>query len=114
MLRILYSCNIDLNAQIDDSVLFSHYAIGVTISCYAKIGARTQVEANVIIGQKEEGEAPIIGKDCIIGAGAIIIGKIIIGDNVKIGAGSVVVKDVPNNCTVIGVLAHIVQRDIVS
>lgn len=48
-----------------------------------------------------------------MGAGAKVLGSITIGDNVKIGAGSVVVKDVPSNCTVIGVPAKIVKiRDV--
>ena len=54
---------------------------------------------------------PNIGRNCIIGAGAVILGDITIGDNVKIGANAVVLKDVPANCTVVGVPAKIVKRD---
>ncbi|MDD1768989.1 MAG: serine acetyltransferase, partial [Methanomassiliicoccales archaeon] len=47
----------------------------------------------------------------VVGANATILGNIHIGDNVKIGAGSVVVKDVPPNSTVVGVPGKVVKRD---
>ena len=47
----------------------------------------------------------------MVGAGATVLGPVIIGDNVQIGAGAVVVKDVPDNCVVIGVPARIIKRD---
>ena len=46
-----------------------------------------------------------------IGAHAVVLGDITIGDNVKIGAGSVVVKDVPPNCTVVGVPGRVVKKE---
>ena len=47
------------------------------------------------------GKAPVIGDNCLIGAGAVVIGDIKVGNNVKIGAGAVVNKDVPDGCTVV-------------
>ena len=47
------------------------------------------------------GGAPTIGNNCLIGAGAKIIGNVHIGDNVRIGANAIVVDDVPDNCTVV-------------
>lgn len=46
----------------------------------------------------------------MIGAGAVILGNIVIGDNVKIGANAVVIKDIPDNCTVVGILGKIIER----
>ena len=54
---------------------------------------------------------PKIGNHVMVGAGATVLGPVIIGDNVQIGAGAVVVKDVPDNCVVIGVPARIIKRD---
>lgn len=45
--------------------------------------------------------APTIGNNCLIGAGAKIIGNVHIGDNVRIGANAIVVDDVPDNCTIV-------------
>ena len=47
----------------------------------------------------------------MVSSGAKVLGNINIGNNVKIGAGSVVIKDVPDNCTVVGVPGHIVRQD---
>ena len=54
---------------------------------------------------------PTLGNNVIVGSGAKVLGNIAIGDNVRIGAGSVVIKPVPCNCTVTGVPAKIVKRD---
>ena len=56
------------------------------------------------------GEAPIIGDNCFIGPGVKMFGNIKIGNNVAIGANSVVNKDVEDNVTVVGVPAKIVNR----
>lgn len=47
------------------------------------------------------GGVPTIGNNCLIGAGAKIIGNVHIGNNVRIGANAIVVDDVPDNCTVV-------------
>ena len=67
------------------------------------------VYQHVTIGALEDGskEVPIIGNDVVIGAGATLLGPIKIGDGVKIGAGSVVLKDVPEGATAVGVPAKI-------
>lgn len=56
-------------------------------------------------------DAPIIGDNCRVATGAIVLGNISIGNNTIIGAGSVVVKNVPDNCTVVGNPAFIVKKD---
>ena len=56
-------------------------------------------------------EVPIIGDNVEICAGARILGPVRIGNNVIIGANAVVVKDVPDNCIVAGVPAHIIKED---
>lgn len=50
-------------------------------------------------------DAPTLGKNSYIGSKSIIIGNINIGDNVKIGAGAVVLEDIPSSCTAVGVPA---------
>ena len=61
---------------------------------------------------KETGKRhPTIGDNVMISAGAKIIGSFTVGENSKIGAGSVVLEEVPPNCTVVGVPGRIVKRD---
>lgn len=56
-------------------------------------------------------KAPIIMKNVFIGAKATILGDITIGENAKIGAGAVVLTNIPANCTAVGVPAQIIQGE---
>ena len=54
---------------------------------------------------------PTLGNHVIVGTGAKVLGNITIGDNVRVGGNSVVVKDVPTDCTVVGIPGRIVRRN---
>lgn len=85
--------------------LFAPHISGIVISYFAEIGNGCTIYQQVTIGQESighKGQAPTIGNNVYIGAGAKIIGSIKIGNNVKIGANAVVTKDVPDNSTVVG------------
>ena len=86
-----------------------HGLHGVFISRYAEIGENCCIYQNVTIGEVD-GKAPIIGNNCLIGAGAAAIGGIKIGNNVNIGACAVVCADVPDNRTVVSQPVRIIQR----
>lgn len=75
------------------------------------IGENCTIWHHVTIGNKLDNSEckPIIGNNVKICTGSIIIGNIKIGDNVIVGAGSVVVKDIPNNCVVAGCPAKIIK-----
>lgn len=79
-----------------------HGLKGIFINNNAIIGKNATIWQGVTIGQTDADKFPIIGDNAYIGANAIIIGKVQIGNNVKIGAGAVVTKNVPDNCTVVG------------
>ena len=66
------------------------------------------IENGVTIGA-EKGESPTLGDNVFIGAGAKIIGDVKIGSDVKIGANAVVLKDLPDGATAVGVPARIVK-----
>lgn len=56
-------------------------------------------------------QVPILGDDVYVGTGSVVFGEIKIGNNVIIGSNSVVNKDIPDNCTVVGNPMRIIQRD---
>jgi serine O-acetyltransferase len=76
-----------------------------------RIGKNFWVNQQITTGFDELGERPTIGDNVHICSGAKVIGAVTIGDNSIIGANAVVVKDVPPNCTVVGVPARIVRKD---
>jgi len=80
-----------------------------TIVAPRKIGKNCWINQNVTIGYTNATDCPIIGDNVSIGAGAKVLGKCTVGNNVKIGANCVVVKNVPDNATVVGNPAYIVR-----
>lgn len=74
------------------------------------IGRNCSINQQVTIGFSAPDQYPTIGDNVTIRAGAKVIGEISIGSNVVIGAGAVVTKNVPPDCTVVGVPAYIVKR----
>ena len=96
-------------ADIRGALSLPHGLHGVFISRYAVVGAGCRIYQNVTIGEVD-GQAPVIGEECLIGAGAVLVGGIRIGRQVKIGAGAVVSCDVPDGCTVVAQPPRILYR----
>lgn len=97
--------------------LFIDHGSGVIIGETAIVGDNVTLYQGVTLGGtgKETGKRhPTIEDNVMISAGAKIIGSFTIGENSKIGAGSVVLKEVPPNSTVVGVPGHVVKRNNVS
>ena len=107
-MRVFYQCDIPLATSIAESVYFNHNAFGVVINPKSVIKDNVNIQHGVTIGSRKGEEAPIIENNVVIGARAIILGNIRIGENSKIGAGSVVIHDVPDGCTVVGNPARII------
>lgn len=94
--------------------LFIDHGHGVVIGETTVIGDNVTIYQGVTLGGtgKERGKRhPTIQDNVMISAGAKVLGSFTIGENSKIGAGSVVLKEVPPNSTVVGVPGHVVKRD---
>jgi len=95
--QILFACDIFIpNLPASTRIL---HPVGIVISNLAQIGKNCTIMQNVTIGQRNK-KVPKIGNNVYIGAGAIVIGDIVIGDNTVIGAGAIITKDVPENSIV--------------
>ena len=93
---------------------FIDHGTGVVIGETTIIGEDVTIYQGVTLGGtslKVEKRHPTLGNHVIVGAGAKILGPITIGDNVKVGSNSVVVKDVPNNSVVVGIPGRIISED---
>lgn len=109
-----YGCYIGSKAKIGLGVKFPH-PNGIVIGETTKIGHNCTIYQQVTFGGKNIGDAqnnnyPTIGNNVIIFAGAKLIGNIIIGDNVIIGANSVVNKSFPSNSVIVGVPAKLLKE----
>lgn len=93
---------------------FIDHGAGVIIGETAIVGDNVTLYQGVTLGGtgKETGKRhPTLCDNVMVSAGAKIIGSFTVGENSKIGAGSVVIEEVPPNCTVVGVPGRIVKRD---
>ena len=96
----LLSISLPLNTEVGPGLSIMH-GQGAVVSWKAKLGTDVTIMQGVTIGERGH-QAPVIGDRVFIGANATIIGGITIGDDSVVGAGAVVVDDVPPFSTVVG------------
>ncbi len=110
--QFLTTVDIHPGATIGRGVFIDH-ATGVVIGETAEVGNNVLIYQQVTLGgvSLNKGKRhPTIEDGVTIGAGAKVLGNIRVGKDAKIGANSVVIKDVPSECTAVGVPAHIAKR----
>lgn len=108
-----YTIDLPLRTRIGKGLYIGH-PFGIAVNGDSVIGHNVNISQNVTIGYKQRGDlsgSPVIGNNVYIGPGAVVIGKIKIGNNVVIGANSVVTKDVPDNAVVAGIPAKILSEE---
>lgn len=106
-ISLFYGLEIAITQEIGGGLYIAH-TYGVVIMP-ERIGRNCSIISNVTVGMRNKWAFPIIGDDVFIGAGARVLGGIHIGDRVKIGANAVVIEDVPDNVTVVGVPARVID-----
>lgn len=112
--RALTGIEIHPGAQIGKGLFIDH-GMGVVIGETAEVGDNVTLYHGVTLGGtgKDTGKRhPTVGNNVFIGSGAKLLGPIVVGDNVKIGANAVVLKDVPSNCTAVGVPTRTIYKPI--
>ena len=110
--RELTAIDIHPGAEIGTEFFIDHGA-GVVIGETAEVGDNVTFYSGVVLGGtnlEQKKRHPTLGNDIVVGTGAKILGPITIGNNVRVGANSVVVNDVPEHCVVVGVPAKIVSK----
>lgn len=107
-IQIITGIELPCEVEIGKNFVIDHSG-GIVISGYARFGDNCRIRNGVVVGIRRAGErkAPIIGNNVDVGAGAKLLGPIVIGDNVVIGANAVVIKDVPSNSIAVGVPAEV-------
>lgn len=111
--RLLTAIEIHPGARIGRRLFIDH-GMGVVIGETSMIGDDVTLYQGVTLGGtgKEHGKRhPTLEDSVVVGSGAKILGNIVVGKNCRIGAGSVVLRNVPDNSTVVGVPGHIIFRE---
>jgi serine O-acetyltransferase len=111
MNEMLTGISIPASAKIGHSFYIGHFG-GIILNSNTIMGANCNISQGVTIGVSGVGEkrgVPVIGDNVYIGANAVICGKIKVGNNVLIGACSMVNKDLPENSVAVGVPAQIIS-----
>lgn len=113
IIEISTGISIPASVEIGHSFYIGHFG-GIFFNQDVIIGHNCNISQNVTIGVSGLGEkrgVPTIGNDVYIAANSVIAGKIHVGNGVLIGACSLVTKDVPDYCTVIGVPAQVISQN---
>lgn len=100
-------CIIGRGADFGPAFVLIH-AQGIVINGAVRGGEHVYLEHQVTIGA-ERGQSPELGDNVFVGAGAKIIGPVVLGNDCKVGANAVVTRDVPNGATVVGIPARVVR-----
>ena len=111
--RLLTGIEIHPGAQIGRRFFIDH-GMGVVIGETTIIGDDVTLYQGVTLGGtgKEHGKRhPTLRNNVVVGVGAKVLGNVTIGENSRVGGGSVVVDDVPDNSTIVGVPGHLIFRD---
>ena len=111
--RFITGIEIHPGATIGRGMVIDH-GMGVVIGETAEIGDNCTIYQGVTLGGtgKDVGKRhPTLGNNVMVGAGAKVLGPFTIGDNTKIAANAVVLEEIPENCTAVGIPAKIVRRE---
>jgi serine O-acetyltransferase len=113
MSRFLTGIEIHPAARLGPGVFIDH-GMGVVIGETAEVAENVTLYQGVTLGGtslKREKRHPTLERDVVVGTGAAVMGSITVGEGTRIGAGSVVVRDVPPNSVVVGVPGRVISRD---
>ena len=111
--KMITGIEIHPGATIGKGLMIDH-GTGVVIGETAEIGDNCTIYQGVTLGGtgKDVGKRhPTLGNNVMVGAGAKVLGPFYIGDNTKIAANAVVLEEIPENCTAVGIPAKIVRRE---
>ncbi len=109
IIRLLYSFDLPSTTRVGEGTVFRHNGLGCVVHHNAVIGKGCNIYQNVSIAGREGRGVPVLGDGVEVGCGACILGGVYIGNNAKIGANAVVITDIPENATAVGVPAKIVK-----
>jgi serine O-acetyltransferase len=112
-IRVFYACDLPVTVELGERVRFPHNGLGVVLHSALKTGDDCTIYQNVTVGGSGSGHGsgvPVLEKGVTIYAGAVILGRVLLGEGAVIGANAVVLASVPAHGLAVGVPARIIQR----
>ena len=111
LVQIVTGIELPCEVEIGRNFVIDHFG-GIVVSGYARFGNDCRIRNGVVVGLAHADDpcAPVIGDNVDIGAGAKVLGRIRVGNNVLIGANAVVTRDVPDDSVAVGVPAVVKPR----
>ena len=110
LIYLLHNSFIPYTADIGEGTTFGYKGIGVVVHSNAVIGKNCLISQNVTIGGREgHKNVPVIGDNVKLCAGSMVLGEVVLGNNVIVGANAVVLHDMPDNSVCAGVPAKILK-----
>ncbi|HEX5736981.1 MAG TPA: hypothetical protein VFY22_00605 [Hydrogenophaga sp.] len=111
MVQVVAGVELPCEVPVGKNFVIDHFG-GIVISGFAKFGDNCRIRTGVVVGlaRVDDPCAPTFGNNVDIGAGAKVLGRITVGDNVAIGANAVVTRNVPSNSIAVGVPAKVKNR----
>ena len=106
--ELLNGIQLPVGTNIGGGLVFPHFSC-IIINGGATIGENCTILQGVTIWENENWDVPKIGNNCVLAAGSKVIGNVTIGNNVLVGAGAVVTRDIPDNAIVVGVPAKVIS-----
>jgi len=111
LIYFLFNSVVPYQCKIGAKSKFAYGGIGVVLHSRCEIGSRVIIGQGVTVGrQLSPHGVPKIGNDVYISAGSRILGNVVVGDNVIIGANSVVIQDIPSNSIVAGAPTKVIRN----
>jgi len=109
-LRLLIGAELPHTIECGPGLRLPHAARGIILHPDVRLGSGVTLLHRVTIGERHDGDVPVIGDGVFVGAGAVVIGDIKVGNHAQVGAGAVVLCDVPDGCSAVGVPASVTAR----
>lgn len=106
LVQIVTGIELPCEVELGRNFVIDHFG-GIVVSGYARFGDNCRIRNGVVVGlaRTDDPCAPVIGDNVDIGAGAKVLGRIRVGNNVLIGANAVVVTNIPDDCIAVGIPA---------
>jgi serine acetyltransferase len=108
---VVFSAVVPHTAEIGEGTYFAHRGVGVVVHPHCRIGRDCLIGPHVVLGSRHNFDPPTLEDGVIVGASAVVVGNITVARGARVGAGAVVLSDVPAGAVVVGNPARLANSE---